>query len=71
MSDEPITLVTTKPESEIAADIKRRLEEAMAPVCALMDEAAGHGLLIRWDAIAPKPPTFKHAIHGPRIEKHY
>jgi hypothetical protein len=72
MSDDtPVSLVTTRPEADVAADLKRRADEALAPLAALLDEAAANGLLIRWDAIAPSAPYFRHAVIGLRIEKHY
>lgn len=42
-------LVTTRPEAEIAADLKKRFEEAMGPALEIMDEAikAGAGNPVR------------------------
>jgi hypothetical protein len=68
---EPIALVTTKPEADIAADLKAKLEAALAPVCDLFDEATRHGLMVQWDAIAPGPPFLRHAVRGLRLVKHY
>lgn len=70
-SDAVAQLVTTKPEAEIAADLKRRIEEALKPVCELCDEAAHHGLMVQWDALAAGPPTMRHAVRGLRLVKHY
>ena len=70
-SAEPVKLVTTRPEAEVAADLKRRLEEAMVAVTKLFDEATQHGLVIQWDAIQPAPPFFRHEVRGLRIVKHY
>jgi hypothetical protein len=71
MTERAIELVTTKPEAEIAADLKRRLEEAMAPVLALMDEGMAKGLMIQFDGVIAQPPLFRHKIINLRIAKHY
>ena len=72
MSEDSVAkLVTTKPEAEIAADIKRRLEEAFLPVLELIDEANRAGLWVRFDAIGAQPPTMKNKIVGLRLERHY
>ncbi len=72
MSDEkPVQLVTTKPDVEVAADLKVRLERAMEPVLGLFDEAAAHGLLIQWDTLGVAPPFYKHKIVGLRVVKHF
>jgi hypothetical protein len=64
-------LVTTRPEAEIAADLKQRLEKAIEPVAALIDEAAAQGLLVQWDGFAAGPPFFKHRPLNLRLVKHY
>ena len=73
MSDGEIAkLVTTRPEAEVAADLKRRVEEALAPVCALMDEAATQGLQVQFDNIAYHgPPMMKHKVNGLRVVRCY
>lgn len=58
-----------KSEAEIALDLKRRVEAAMTPVLALMDEAAAQGMQVQWDAIVVSP--VKHGILNLRIMKHY
>lgn len=64
-------LVTTRPEAEVAADLKLRIEEALGPVCKLIDEAAGLGLLVQWDSLSAGPPTMRSAPRGLRLVKHY
>jgi len=64
-------LVTTKPETEVAADLKRRLEEAFEPVARLMDEAAGHGFMVQWDSFSSGPPTMRNAVRGLRLVKYF
>lgn len=66
-----VNLVTTKSDAEIAADIKARIIEAAAPLCAIFDEAAAQGLGVQWDSILPAAPYFKHAINGLKIVRHY
>jgi len=68
---DPIALVPTKSDAEIAEDLKARINEAMAAALPIFDEAAAAGLTIQWDSIAPKAPSYRHAIHGLRIVKHY
>lgn len=64
-------LVVTRPESEIAADLKRRMAEALQPVYELMREANQAGLVIQFDTIAPAPPTMQYIAHGLRVVKIY
>lgn len=64
-------LITTRPEADIAADLKKRIEAALEPLAVLFDEAAQHGLLVQWDGILPGPPYFRHAVRGLRLVKHY
>ena len=72
MTDSNIAqLVTTKPEAEIAADLKARIVEALGPVTELMDEAALHGLLVQWDGLSPQPPFFKHRVINLRLVRNY
>ena len=66
-----LKLMTTWPEAEVAADLKLRIEEAIRPVCILMDEAAAHGLLVQWEGLSVGPPTLRHALRGLRLVKHY
>lgn len=70
---EPVAkLVTTRPEADVAADLKRRLEDALDPVSALIDEAAKAGFLAQWDGfIAGPPPHFRHRPNNLRIVKVY
>lgn len=44
--DTPVTLVTTKPDAERAKDIRAKIEEALGPVCCVMDEAVAAGFTI-------------------------
>ena len=65
-------LVPTKPEAEVAADLKRRMEEALAPVCAIMDEAAAKGLQIQYDNIMYfGPPMMRYKVNGLRVVRVY
>jgi hypothetical protein len=71
-NDETIAkLVTTRPEADIAADLKRRVDEAMVPLAALMDEAATHGLQVMWDNFMVGPPAMRFRVNGLRIVKNY
>lgn len=65
-----VQLVTTRSDSEIAADLKRRLLEAFKPVLEIFDEASTSGLAIQWDNIKPVSPRYKHEVNGLRIIKH-
>lgn len=46
-------LVPGKSDADRAAEIKQRAHVAMAPVLALIDEAAAAGFLLRWQGITP------------------
>lgn len=70
MTEEAIKLVPTKPDSEIASELKSRLEAAMAPAMEIFDEAARHGFMIQWDSIGPGP-QFRHRLNGLRLIKVY
>ena len=49
----PARLIPNKPETEIAADLKKRINDVLNQVCPLMDEAAKAGFLVRWAGINP------------------
>jgi hypothetical protein len=67
-----LRMVESKPsEAEIAADLKKRFGEAIAPALKIMDEAVAAGLLIQFDGIAVQPPFFKYTVVNLRIEKRY
>lgn len=72
MTDEqgPVTLVTTRPDAEIAADLKARANEALKPIFELMAEAATHKLLIRWDTIVCDQFGLWSVVNL-RLERHY
>ena len=40
---EPVSLVTTKPDAERAAELRVNLEKALAPVCEVLDEIVEAG----------------------------
>ena len=69
--NEVAKLVPTKPEAEIAAELKARVTALEAQLCEIFDDAAKAGLSIQWDAIAPGPPFFRHGIRGLRVVKTY
>jgi len=71
MSTEPIQLVTTQPEVEVAADLKRRVGEAFAPVLKVCDEAAAAGLRIQWDNVLVNGHTLRYELIGLRVVKFY
>ncbi len=48
-------LVTTKPDQEIADDMRRRMTVALGPVCDLLNEASAQGLLIEFQ-VGQMPP---------------
>ena len=69
-SPDPGRLVPGRSDVELAADLKKRAMELLAPVCALLDEAHRHGLLIQFDSIGAQPPLFRYQINGLRVVKH-
>lgn len=71
-TDRVVELVTTRSDAAVAADLKRRFEEAMAPVCAIMDEAVALGLQVQFDNIAFfGPPHLRHKVNNLRVVKVY
>lgn len=65
-----VDLVPTKPDADIGADLKKRMDEALKPVLALMDEAVRSGLVIQFDGIVfMGPPQLRHQINNLRIVK--
>jgi hypothetical protein len=66
------TLVASrKGEAEVAADLKKRFEDAMLPALVLMDEANHEGLAIQFDGIAISAPIYRHRILNLRVIKQY
>lgn len=63
-------LVPTLPEAEIAADLKKRAEEAFKPLLDILDEGATRGLHISWDSIIPGA-RLTHVVNGLRVTKTY
>lgn len=46
VAGDAVRLVPTKSDADLAAELKDRIRAALAPVCALMDEAAQSHLLV-------------------------
>lgn len=61
-------LVVIKKDVEVAEDLKRRIEDAMIPVCLLMDEAVACGMQIAWDGVVISP-QMRHRVNGLRVVK--
>jgi hypothetical protein len=68
-SEPVVQLVTTRSDTEVAADLKQRLLHEIRPVLEIFDEAAASGLTIQWDSISPVSPRYKHEVMGLRIVK--
>ena len=60
-----------KTDEEIAAALKTKLDEAVKPFLAVMDEAATAGFLVQWDGMRAEPPFFKHKLVNLRLVKHF
>jgi hypothetical protein len=69
MTDNIELLVTNKSDTEIAADLKARIEQALQPALAIMDEAISKNMIIQWDTIGMAPPMLKYKAHGLRVIK--
>lgn len=63
------TLVPTKSDAEIAADLKRRVVEAYQPLLALFDEAHAAGFEINCNS--GLTPIGKHMIMQLRVARVY
>ncbi len=66
----PLSIVPTKPEAEIAAELKARAVELLKPLCELMDEAAAKGLAIQFDGIG-MGMAYRHEALRLRVAKIY
>lgn len=72
MSEENVTkLVPTRPDAEIAEDLKQRCAEALKPVLAVMDEAKQAGFVIQFDSIMAQAPIYRHTVINLRVAKYY
>jgi hypothetical protein len=65
----PIELVPSNPYSEQAESLKTRLEEAMRPVCQLIDEANKAGFTVQWDTVGSAGPGFPVKMQGLRLAR--
>lgn len=71
MAEERVaTLVTTKPEAEIAADLKARFEKAMEGPIDVMNEARAHGMAIQFN-VMPGGPFMKFVLQNFCVVKQY
>lgn len=48
MSNEPVHLVTTKPDAEIAKELKEEAMEAVKPILTISDKAAANGFILQF-----------------------
>lgn len=46
--NEPLTIVPGRPDADTAAELKRRIEQALAPLCEITDEAAAAGFVVNF-----------------------
>ena len=69
MNEEPVRLVPTLSDADIAADLKRRAIEWLTPLLALCDEADAKGFTVGYSSA--KGPLGKHVITQLVIAKHY
>jgi hypothetical protein len=65
--NEPVQLLTTKPDKELAEEFRQKLVEAYKPVCDLFDQAMAAGFLVN---VNLGPNAFgKHTIQSFLIAK--
>jgi hypothetical protein len=69
MNDTIAKLVPTKPDAEVAADLKRRAVEIYQPVLELCTEA--HSLGFEVQVMSGMGPLGKHIITGLKVAKVY
>ena len=62
-------LVPTRPDAQVAAELKERMRAALHPVCAILDEAIAGGLILEFN-IGQIPPFNKHGIQRLTVTKH-
>lgn len=65
-----LTIVPTKPDAEVAAELKARVAEALKPLLAIMDEALGRNLQIVF-SIGPSGIPPRHVINSLEVVKKY
>ena len=69
VSLDPVRLVPTLSDADIAADLKRRLVEAFEPILALCNEADAKGFVLSYSS--GKGPIGKHVITQLIVAKHF
>jgi hypothetical protein len=67
--NEVATLVPTKPEADIAAELKKELSDKLIEVCAVMDRANKAGFVVSF-GLGTVPPG-KNVIAQLTVAKHY
>ena len=70
-SKDIVKLVPGESESDLAANLKIRFEEAAKPLLSIMDEASSVGLAIEFGGIQRSVPSFRYAIIGLRVTKSF
>lgn len=68
MSD-PIGLVTTKPDSELASEYRERIEKLLTQLCDIVNEARVHGLRIGFQT--QDTPMKKHVIADITVARYF
>ncbi len=66
---EPVRLVPSLSDADIAADLKRRMIEAFQPILALCDEAEAKGFVLAYGS--GKGPLGKQVITQLVVAKHF
>ncbi len=68
-ADEVATIIPTKPEAEVAGEIKKEVTAKLIELCAVMDRANKAGFVVTW-AISPIPPG-KNVVTQVVVSKNY
>lgn len=68
--NEVARLVSTRPDAEVAAELRARITEAFGPVLKILDDAVAAGLEVNFQ-IGREAPYYGYRITQLRISRHF
>jgi hypothetical protein len=71
MNSDPINLVTTRPDSEVAAELLKRAEDIFDQLGCLMDDANAAGLALAFAGMQLQAPMNRHRVVNLSVVKHF
>jgi hypothetical protein len=70
-NDAPMTLVTTKPDAEVAEEFKDRIRAKLEELLAIMNEARAHDFVVQFGLGLSQDPRPRPVLQFLRLEKHF